>query len=156
MDIMSFLLGYESGKSAGKKWIFASGTFTPTASKYTFAHNLGVIPDMIMVWARKTPAEAGKIIFCTGFSDAVMNNAGNPQVAFCATLVRAQIPGSDPPEYHLVGTTWKNAVSFTNPGASGVGYLHNVTATEASIGSASVCTMDTTVEYEWLAIGGIF
>lgn len=160
MDIMSFLLGYESGKEVesggeGKPWVYASGTFKPTATGHTVEHNLGVVPDMMMMWARVTPTEKSKIIFTTGFSEAVMAQAGNPAIAFLTALLPTQVPNSNPVQYYNTAVTWKNALSMTNPNAASIGYFHNATDTTVEVGGGT-CTLDTSVEYEWLAIGGIF
>lgn len=153
MDIMSFLLGYESGKSAGKKWIHSTGTFKPTSGGHTIQHNLGVSPDMMMMWARKTPSAQGLAVFVTGFSDAVMENAGNPQIAYITALIPYNNPDTGVRE--LVPITTKNALSMTHSGAGSYGYFYNATATTVHVGGG-VINLDTSVEYEWLAIGGIF
>lgn len=56
MDITSFILGLQKGKSMNEsgdvselKWVMRSGSFITTETKHVVTHNIGKIPDIIMI-----------------------------------------------------------------------------------------------------------
>ena len=60
------------GSSAGV-WQVAEGSFSPTTKAWTVSHNIGVVPEIIVVHIGVTP-EANCLLFGVGFSENMMSS----------------------------------------------------------------------------------
>lgn len=52
---------YQKQSSGSDEWIFAGGSFFPTAVTHTVEHNLGVVPDIVYVYVQGTGNPSGSL-----------------------------------------------------------------------------------------------
>lgn len=121
------------------------GTFGATKSPYTLAHNLGVIPDIFIVYTDTVTVGSKHLIMSIGFSSKFLEK--NP------TLPHGMI------EVGGAGTSnYLNISSFdTGFNITGTyGPFTNATETQITIGYTKYSmNISSTAKYTWLAIGGL-
>lgn len=76
-DIVSYVMGLNAGKGSGGKdddrqFTFYDKSFTATETQMTIEHNLGKIPDVVIVNIHDTP-EKGAMFFAVGCSKAMID-----------------------------------------------------------------------------------
>ena len=143
MDISSFLLGYQAGQNNGTGdggdstdgvWYVADGSFTPTTKSWTVNHNIGVIPEIIVVHIGVTP-QANCLLFGVGFNENMMSSFAEG---------RDNVPGFVCMLGSSGGTTV--SLSFTPIEADGaynsfsgsdLGVIRNATATKFTVGGGT-------------------
>lgn len=149
MDILSFILGLQKGKSMGSdgsdsgEWISASGTFTPTSNTVVLEHNLGVVPDIFFIHYFNTAALTGSSsLFMCGMilSKKLMGDASNTGYSFLFN------PNAKTPVILGFGTGGLEAQS-----AGSLGGIGGATATQITLGSSSANLITTGGEYKWTA-----
>lgn len=126
--------GNSGGNSADGVWYVASDSFTPTTKSWTVSHNIGVIPELIVVYIGATP-QANCLLFGVGFSENMMS-------AFAEGS--SNIPGFVCMLGSSGGTT--TSMSFTPIEANGaynsfsgsdLGVIRNATATSFTVGGGT-------------------
>ena len=191
MDIISFLLGYTSGKNgssaepilqektvtpgetvievtpdegfdglskvtvgaipaSGATWVSASGYIEPTsaADAVTVTHNLGVTPDIVVLYATKTPTTNMGIAVLSCVSNAVKEK-GVTLNTISKTAIYSE----------AAGNVMTMGVSVTMDSGSAMldtyGFPRNLTATTFTVGGGSTGKLVAGTRYDWFAIGGI-
>ena len=150
MDITSYILGLQQGKSMGgdngggttdkvvTKYTFS---FTPTSGEYWVNHNWGVIPDLVTVVPTRTPA-TNKIFLSIGISRA-MNNLGMTGASYLNTTG---------------GGLWTQTCNFGIEDSAEddayMGVIREATTSGFRIGG-STGTVDTNVSYTVTGYSGI-
>lgn len=130
--------GIETGSGGGNSnndvWYVAGGDFKPTTKAWTVNHNIGVIPEIIIVYIGATP-QANCLLFGVGFNENMMASfaEGNSNVPGFVCML-----GSSG------GTT--TSLSFTPIEADGaynsfsgsdLGVIRNATATKFTVGGGT-------------------
>ena len=118
-------------------------SFKPTSSIYTVTHNLGYIPDILIVWMDDVPTD-GKIFLAVGFSSAMYEAAGRDYYGFSQFL-------SGGSSMTFSTNSGFESASVTN---GKYGNICSVTSTTFAIGG-STAGVDTSHYYSYMAISGI-
>lgn len=121
----------------------AFGTFSSssTSSTNTISHNLGVVPDFVIVFARYVPSTKTGYFCNIGFSNA---------------FVSKFMSGVSSPKYRLSYQKTSSGISIMSDTSVGIEttdssiYINN--ANEASFKSGSLVVSS---DYYWVAIGGL-
>ena len=133
-EIRGIETGSGGSDSSDGVWYVADGSFTPTTQAWTVSHNIGVVPELIVVHIGATP-QANCLLFGVGFS-------GNMMASFAA--------GSDnvPGFVCMLGssggvTVSKSFTAIEEDGAyngfsgSDLGVIRNATATAFTVGGGT-------------------
>lgn len=151
-DMASQIEGITGGGSEdgeGASWVSASGSFKATATSHTITHNLGVKPDIMMVWAVTPVTGAYEIMASTGISsgvaEALSGSAIGKHTVFSASAGYGLTYGIS------AAMDSGNTTLETN------GMLRDSTETTVIVGGGSpIGVLVSGNQYEWFAIGGIF
>lgn len=139
--------GSEDGE--GASWVSASGSFKATATSHTITHNLGVKPDIMMVWAVTPATGAYEIMASTGISSGVAE-------ALSGSAIGKHTVFSASAGYGLTFSI-SAAMDSGNTTLETNGMLRDATETTVIVGGGSpIGVLVSGNKYEWFAIGGIF
>lgn len=136
--------------ASGATWVSASGTFEPASASaaVTVTHDMGVKPDIVVIFARQMPEVQNGIAFLTGVSNAVKNTG-----VTLSDLSKTSIYSS------AAGSTITFGVDATMDGGGSnlttYGFPRNLTTTTFTVGGGSVGQLNPGTTYDWFAIGGI-
>lgn len=133
----------------GGNLVAASGYFEPTTTSQVVAHGMGVKPDLVVVYAEKTPTVNLSVFMAVGVS-SVMRDKG----IRISALSKAAI-------YSATGD-YVMTLGLTEPMDSGAsslvsnGAVRDVSETTFKVGGGtSFGVLDTGLAYHWFAFGGI-
>ena len=144
-EIASIVTG--GGGNAGGELKYTRGSFNATSTAMTINHNLGYIPDIMIVVYGNVP-KAKQFIFGIGYSSAMLAALGG------GWLNIAQ--GSS--ENGSVQYTADVGVEADDPGfyyAKWGGGIRSMTTTSFVIGGGTEVALVPDNNYTWFAIGGI-
>ena len=134
------LVNVESGGSGGllEEPLVTSGTFTPTSTTHTFNHNLGVVPDCIMIEnvnVDYNSLSSGSVTFAIGFRTGLL---------FC------DIPQKFTAKSGTALVTSGLTYGIETSGSSMAGF-RNANATSVTFGG-SFFKLQPSLEYKWRAV----
>lgn len=136
------------GGSSGS-WVSANGYFDATTSSHVVTHNMGVKPDIVVVYANKTPSTNKAIYLAAGVSSALIDK-GITLSDISKVAVYSKNGGSV--MSMGVGVTMDSG----NSQLVTYGFPRELTTTTFKVGGGtSMGYTDTNVSYYWFAIGGI-
>lgn len=139
-------MGRSSAKGGGSSGDirYVSGSFTATAEQETITHEIGEVPDIIIVATTNVP-EANKIFYAIGFSQAMIDKLGGGYLNKVSFLFASGGAGSGTGnqgiEYSAEGTYYEQ-----------YGGIRNFTSTTFEMGGTEY-GLDT--GYTYTAICGI-
>ena len=160
MDISSFLIGYEAGKnsvasgdggsSSGEVWAMKEGSFRPTSAIHTVTHNIGVVPELVIVHIGATPPGDCQF-FSVGFNSAMANAFGeNVRHSFAGLI----IPSGGFLRLNTQQGIETNGDNEYWPGEQ-TGVIRNATETSFTVGGSGVGAYNTGLvagtTYYWIA-----
>lgn len=128
-------------------WYTKSASFTPTEHAVTVTHDIGVIPDMILIYSISIPTTSNILFMSGGLStrmlDNIIANTGESYPSVLPTAV-------------TTGTTGNIQVltTYPNKGFEGEvnGYsVRNVTETTFDVGQDASLSVLTGKAYRWIA-----
>jgi hypothetical protein len=127
------------GGGANGTWVFNTGSFVASADSHTIDHGLGIVPDVVAVWATSIISATTGLVHTMSFSAAAIEAMGNA---------------------YACNSCSPNAYVTSNKGIetsiiSKYGYARDATATQFTVGGSTI-KLQSSVEYTWIAIGGIF
>lgn len=171
MDITSFLLGYQKGKNSGSGESSESsggsgGASTPatfvqgeikitdTSAAVTIAHNMGVIPDIICVNARKVSTDNSCMLFRLFQCSSAMFQKygvteGSPEINVSYGITINHSVFGDAMNNVTQGYDAGNTVS----NVSFWGFIRDVNANLFTFGGGSQAPLCS--KYTWFAISGL-
>lgn len=125
----------------GASYTFKSGSVKGNGGILTVEHNMGQVPDVIII-ALCTISEGGATVaYAIGYSEAMMAALGGGYFKNIVVATNASVSVT-----HGIETTSANADKF--------GCIRNATATTFDVGGKD-CVMTEGDTYDWYAIGGI-
>ena len=143
----------ESPDGTAPEFTYATGTFYPSETTHTVEHNLGYVPDVMILWTSQTPV-AGTMFFSVGYSGAMLSALGEDAYSFVVMVTAA---GSLAPQTKegFEGTSLTNGDNY--------GFIRAVNTETFTVGGSFAALQNTGyvkdgVEcgaYSWLAIGGL-
>lgn len=142
------IAGIIGSMTAGGGIKFAMGTFVGTGTQYTLEHNLGVVPDIIIVrrTASFTNTSTYYLLYAEAFSMAYKNEFGTVGSRyFCAKKYSTT---SDV----IQTTTGAYAGVLDEP--SGISHIISA-ATETTAKVGQIFNAEPNITYTWFAIGGL-
>ncbi len=140
-NTISVALNFDSGGSSVKT---AGGTFKGNGGGYTLNHNLGVIPDIFIVYMSDgytTPSGTEYIYSLVGLSSKA-------KALFNIEFGFWELKNSN------TAINWSRASSATLDNGGSSNFFSNITETSIVIGNSSY-GRTLTKEYSWFAIGGL-
>lgn len=138
-----------ASSGSGGSWVSASGYLEPSSSAaITVKHNLGVRPDLVVIWASEMPTTNMKIVFTSGISDTLKEKGVT--MSDISKVVIYSAAGSNAMTMG-VGVTMESGDSMQTVW----GLPRNPTATEFTVGGGSTGGLEIGTRYDWYAIGGI-
>lgn len=143
MDISSFLLGYQasqnngtggSGGSNNDVWYVADGSFKPTTKAWTVSHNIGVIPEIIVVYIGATP-QANCLLFGVGFNENMMASfaSGSDNVPGFVCMLGSSGGVTVSKSF----TAIEEDGAYNGFSGSDLGVIRNATATKFTVGGGT-------------------
>lgn len=154
MDILSFILGLQKGKSMGGgnssggtiEWVGASGEFVPTSASHIINHNLGIVPDIFIIYynqAEKIPGSSTQMLTAMGISKKLL---GEDKVNLGAGYGLGYNPSTDiQMVFGLSGGL--ESQSSSNSLAS----ISDATAQKITVGSSMFQLVTDRGKYKWSA-----
>lgn len=134
------ILGIETVSSSSDSLTYKSGSFEGNGGKLTINHNMGFIPDMILVFLQALSTNKAAIIYAIGYSSPMLEALGGGYL--CPS----------------VGSNTSISLDYGFEGASSkgntYGNVREVTATSFTVGGTTNILQDGEY-YNWIAIGGI-
>lgn len=146
--------------AGGAHAVFASGTFSGlTGDVITINHDLGVTPDMILIYATGyTNVTANHVLYnYVGFSKALATAMGNIFVNFYTTLKYATVYNTYKAYIPRINTSKNNPYACIDhpSGTQSAVYGANEESFEIHNKASYPGYLDTTFTYNWVAIGGL-
>lgn len=128
--------------------VYASGSFAGNDSYVTVEHNLGVVPDILIVNTASNPATTTSACIKTivAFSDAMKTLLNVPWYQLGALVRKAT--GSS-----YYGFSYPEAMTSDMTGTGG--QINNVTETSMTVGLGTTYRTGSSKTYYWFAIGGL-
>ncbi len=126
-----------------KQLRYADGEFDVTSDIMTINHDMGVVPDIIMVLPYHIPTER-TLIFSTGLSTPMISALGNKYIAPSCGITQAG--------YVVIRSSKGHETDGEYPM---YGLVRNVTTESFTVGSTLVPLSREGQGYLWLAIAGI-
>lgn len=141
------IIGTLTGGSGGSGALtFVQGdTSKLTGGIATISHNMGVVPDMILVYAKEPPI-ANTVYFCIGFSDAMLAAFGGGFYSTAFALI-------DNTSLTLGSNIGFEAEDVKSVLGSGYGHIHAVDTSTFKFGGSNRPVA--AKYYGWIAISGI-
>lgn len=152
MDIISFLIGYASKKGGGGGgtggWVSASGVFEGKSGTVTVQHNMGVKPDIVVLWSRNFVESNLGILVMSGVS-SIVKEKGATLSNLSKTSVYSSAGGS------AITFGVNAAIDSGDSSLNTFGFPRNLTNTTFDVGGGSSGKLVSGIQYDWFAIGGI-
>lgn len=143
-NILSIVTGGNSGDSSINLQ-YATGSVKPTSTTATVSHGMGVVPDIVCVFANHIPADK-KIILSLGFSTAAHEKFGLDEYASKTYAC-----------YSTSSMTFSNTNGMEEAASSNddFGHVRNVTVSTFTFGGTGNITAYSGKQYQWFAIAGL-
>lgn len=140
---------FEGSGGGGSGWVAANGVFTPTATSHVVTHSMGVKPDLVVVYAVKMPTTNLKTFMIAGVSQALVNKG------VTASNISKLAARSGSNETMTIGINI--TIDSGNSQLETYGLPREVTETTFKVGNSTtgMGSLQTSLTYNWFAIGGI-
>lgn len=161
-DKISRIVGIGGGSSSAESLVYAEDSFVPTASRHVIEHNLGVVPDILIVFesTHDVSGQPGSMLkSVVGFGARMTELLKNCGVEYPGKTSYALV-------YDIDGVPKSSAMSMGDCDSivdctseqENYGKLRSATSTTAVIGGVgdSIIKMNTNTTYKYIAIGGLF
>lgn len=122
-------------------WIYNDGFFKPESTIVTLEHELGVVPDLVIISLAEVTSGSRSLVYAVGPSAAVIDALGG------ASLNR--ITGVNAAIGMALGIEDSTSLMKT------YGMIRAATDTTVTVGGTQA-VMELDKKYEWIAIGNIF
>lgn len=139
---------------------YAIGDFKPNKSIYTFEHNLGDIPDILIVYDRTMKVDPpigaymkSAIGFSNKLNQLLLQHSERPGKVIYGLVMKDATTGEKVSGGTAVGSD-NYCITDNHESQQEIGSLRNATETSCVIGGTFI-PMDTTMEYSYIAIGGL-
>lgn len=140
--ISAIEVGSSSGES--KSLTYKTGSITPSSTTTTVIHDMGVIPDIIVVWLDDTTTIVNTVIHMVGYSSNMLNALGGGYICSSTFVVSGG----------TLSMSTDHGFETTSTNADKYGNIRNVTTESFYIGGSSV-VLSSGKSYSWIAISGI-
>lgn len=138
------------GASSGEVWAKKEGSFQPTSAIHTVTHNIGVVPELVIVHIGATPPVNCQF-FSVGFNTAMANSfEENVDHSFAGLIM---------PDSGFMRLTTKQGIETNGDSAfwpgEQTGVIRNATETSFTVGGSGVGVYNTGLvagtTYYWIA-----
>lgn len=134
---------------SGGTLVSASGHFEPTSNAaITVQHNMGVKPDIVVIYATVMPTTNMAVVITCGISNT-LRDKGITMTDISKAVVYSTAAGS--------AMTLGVGVTMDEPGSmhTTYGLPRNPTTTEFTVNGGTTGNLQTGTRYDWFAIGGL-